>query len=61
MKTIKANDYYRAGGLSYVLEYEVNGKQFEVTGEFYYNKSRGRIEHTHEGPRGGEYLIYWNI
>lgn len=54
MKTIKADCYW-----SNTLEYTINGKEYSVTGEFYYNKKKDRIEHIHEGPRGGEYLIVW--
>ena len=43
-----------------VFEYEINGKQFSIQGELYYNKKRERYEHIHVGPRGGEYLIWWN-
>lgn len=44
-----------------VVSYEVNGKKYWVQGELYWNKKRNRLEHTHIGPRGGEYLIYWNF
>ena len=54
MKTIKADCYW-----SNTLEYTINGKAYSVTGEFYYNKKKDRIEHIHEGPRGGQYLIVW--
>ena len=54
IKTIKADAYW-----SHTLEYTVNGKGYSVTGEFYYNKKKDRLEHVHEGPRGGEYLIVW--
>ena len=43
-----------------VFEYEINGKQFSIQGELYYNKKKERYEHIHVGPRGGEYLIWWN-
>ena len=43
-----------------VFEYEINGKQYSIQGELYYNKERERYEHIHVGPRGGEYLIWWN-
>lgn len=39
------------------MEYEVNGKQYWVQGEHYYNRRKERYEHTHYDPRGGEYLI----
>lgn len=54
MKTIKADSYW-----SNTLEYTINGKDYSVTGEFYYNKKKDRIEHIHIGKRGGEYLIIW--
>lgn len=54
IKTIKA-DYYGHN----TLEYTVNCKNYTVTGEFHYNSIKDRIEHVHEGPRGGEYLIFW--
>ena len=41
------------------MGYTVGKKDYEVTGEFCYNKSKDRIEHTHEGIRGGQYLIIW--
>lgn len=41
------------------FEYEVNGKEFWVQGDLYYNKKKERYEHIHTGPRGGEYLIWW--
>lgn len=56
MKTIKGT--YRDNNY---FEYEVNGKKYWVQGELYWNKKRNRLEHTHTGPRGGEYLIYWNF
>lgn len=39
------------------MGYTIGKKDYEVTGEFYYNKSKDRIEHIHEGVRGGQYLI----
>lgn len=54
MKTIKADAYW-----AHTLEYAVNGKDYSVTGDFYYNKKKKRLEHVHIGPRGGEYLIIW--
>jgi|GEM_PF-1553287 len=42
-----------------VFEYEINGKQYSIQGELYYNKKKERYEHIHVGPRGGEYLIWW--
>lgn len=56
MRTIKADSYW-----SNTLEYTINGKVYSVTGEFYYNKKKDRIEHIHEGKRGGEYLIVWSL
>lgn len=56
MKVIKADCYW-----SNTLEYTINGKAHSVTGEFYYNKKKDRIEHIHEGKRGGEYLIVWSL
>lgn len=55
MRTIKAmsdsNRNYCA--------YEINGKEYEVYGEFSFNKKKNRYEHIHIGKRGGEYLIVW--
>lgn len=56
MKTIKGT--YRDNNY---FEYEVNGKKYWVQGELHWNKAKNRLEHTHTGPRGGEYLIYWNF
>lgn len=42
-----------------IFEYEINGKQYSIQGELYYNKKKERYEHIHVGPRGGEYLIWW--
>lgn len=39
--------------------YEVNGKEYWVQGELYYNKDKSRFEHVHIGVRGGETLIFW--
>lgn len=41
------------------FEYEVNGKEYWVQGELYYNKKKERYEYIHEGSRGGEVLIFW--
>lgn len=41
------------------MGYAIGKKDYEVTGELYYNKSKDRIEHIHEGVRGGQYLIIW--
>lgn len=54
MKTIKGTT--RNGNY---FEYEINGKEYWVQGELYYNKEKGRYEHTHIGPRGGEILVVW--
>ena len=54
MKIIKANAYW-----PHKLEYTIGKKEYSVTGEHYYNKKKDRIEHIHEGPRGGQYLIIW--
>ena len=54
MKVIKADAYW-----SHTLEYTIEKKEYSVTGEFYYNKKKDRIELIHEGPRGGQYLIVW--
>ena len=58
MKTIKA-DSFHGNCQSGELEYTVGKKEFSVSGEFYYNKTKDRIEHVHIGPKGGEYLIVW--
>ena len=54
MKVIKADAYW-----SNTLEDTIGKNEYSVTGEFYYNKKKDRIEHIHEGKRGGEYLIIW--
>ena len=41
------------------MSYTIGNKEYEVSGEFYYNKAKDRIEHVHEGPKGGQYLIIW--
>lgn len=48
--TYRNNNYF---------EYEINGKVYWIQGELYYNKKKERYEHIHVGPRGGEYLIWW--
>ena len=55
MRTIKAESDSRSD----FVVYRVNGKEYEVWGEFYFNKKKNRYEHTHIGKRGGEYLIVW--
>lgn len=59
MKTIKA-DYFYQYGLGHHVEYTIGKKRYFVDGEFYYNKSKNRMEHLHEGPRGGIYLVIFN-
>ena len=54
MKVIKADDYW-----AHTLEHTIGKKVYSVTGEHYYNKKKDRIEHIHEGPRSGQYLIVW--
>ena len=44
--------------MSYTMVYTVYGKEYTVSGEFEYNRAKGRYEHVHVGPRGGETLIY---
>lgn len=58
MKTIKA-DYFNGNIQSGTLGYTIGKEDYEVSGEFFYNKSMDRIEHIHEGKRGGQYLIIW--
>ena len=58
MKTIKAIEM---SGNNSCMIYEVNGVEYNVTGEFYYNKKKRRYEHTHIGKRGGEYLIIFKV
>ena len=58
MKTIKAA-YFGGNCQGGTMGYTIGKKDYEVTGEFYYNKSKDRIEHIHEGVRGGQYLIIW--
>jgi len=58
MKTIKAA-YFGGNCQGGTIGYTIGKKDYEVTGEFYYNKSKDRIEHIHEGVRGGQYLIIW--
>ena len=58
MKTIKAA--YFGGNCQWgTMGYTIGKKDYEVTGEFYDNKSKDRSEHIHEGIRGGQYLIIW--
>lgn len=42
-----------------VMIYEVNGKEFTVNGEFFYDEKKKRFEHVHIGVRGGTYLIIY--
>ena len=58
MKTIKAS-YFGGNCQGGTMGYTIGKKDYEVTGEFYYNKSKDRIEHIHEVVRGGQYLIIW--
>lgn len=58
MKTIKA-DEFTGNSQSGTMSYTIGKKEYEVSGEFYYSRSKNRIEHVHIGPRGGEYLIVW--
>lgn len=58
MKTIKA-DEFTGSSQSGTLSYTIGKKEYEVSGEFDYNRKKDRIEHVHIGPRGGEYLIVW--
>lgn len=55
MKTKRGKDYNKED----YFTYEINGKEYWVQGELYYNKKNKRYEHTHIGPKGGETLIYW--
>ena len=54
MKVIKADDYW-----AHALEHTIGKKVYTVNGEHYYSKKKDRIEHIHEGPRSGQYLIVW--
>lgn len=56
MKTIKANFAYRSG-LGHCIEYTIGKHTYSVDGEFYYNTKKNRMEHLHEGPKGGKYLV----
>lgn len=58
MKTIKA-DEFTGSSQSGTMCYTIGRKEYEVSGEFDYNRKKDRIEHVHIGPRGGEYLIVW--
>lgn len=58
MKTIKA-DEFTGSSQSGTMSYTIGSKEYEVSGEFDYNRKKDRIEHVHIGPRGGEYLIVW--
>ena len=60
IKIIKATDVCKCG-MEYSIEYTIGKKRYEVQGEFYYNKKKERLEHLHEGPRGGQYLIIASI
>lgn len=59
MKTIKADEFNGRNCQNGTLSYTIGKKEYEVSGEFYYNRKKDRIEHVHIGPRGGEYLIVW--
>ena len=58
MKTIKA-DEFTGSSQSGTMSYTIGKKEYEVSGEFDYNRKKDRIEHVHIGPRGGQYLIIW--
>ena len=55
MRTIKADKESTRNFVSY----EINGKYYEVWGEFHFNAKKNRWEHEHIGKRGGKYLIVW--
>ena len=57
MKTKRGTSYNKAR----FFEYEMNGKEYTVQGDLYYNRKKQRYEHTHIGPRGGETLIFWTV
>lgn len=59
-KIIKATSICKYG-MGYSIEYTIGKKRYEVWGDFYYNKKKERLEHLHEGPRGGQYLIIASI
>ncbi len=54
MKAIKGT--YRNGNY---FEYMVGKMTYYIQGELYWNRSKNRLEHIHEGVRGGKSLIYW--
>ena len=58
MRTKRADSFEKDFGMSYTMVYTVYGKEYTVSGEFEYNRAKGRYEHVHVGPRGGETLIY---
>lgn len=55
----KADSFEKHNHQGDCMTYTINGKTYEVYGEFYYNKEKCRYEHTHIGKRGGEMLITW--
>lgn len=55
----KADCFEKHNNQGDYMAYTVNGKTYEVFGEFYYNEAKRRYEHTHIGKRGGETLITW--
>lgn len=56
MRTFKGESMDLKSGY---FDYFFKGQMYWVQGELAYNKDKQRYEHTHFGPRGGKYLIYW--
>lgn len=52
MKAIKGT--YRNGNY---FEYMVGKMTYHIQGELYWNRSKNRLEHIHEGVRGGPYIL----
>lgn len=58
MKTVRATEM---SSDKRCMIYDVNGVEYNVTGEFYYNVKKSRYEHIHVGKRGGEYLVIFKV
>lgn len=59
-KEIKAMDFSKGCG-GYDMLYQIEGVDYNVTGEFYYNKSKKRFEHEHWLDEDGNdiIIVYW--
>lgn len=59
MKEIRATEFGFSFGTSYSMVYEIEGQEFNVSGEFFYNREKSRYEHIHICPDCSEILIFW--